>query len=292
MSTLQKPLKRRNVIEGYKQVVNEPVIKKFNTLDSCVRNINSNLKIGPYSEYIPLIWVLRASENIMFSCTLYNEEKYPNHVFTNTPANNVLKWYFRNNFDIDYNLFVKDTCEIYVKQENIISAFDVGNKWRLTNSWNIETSLEKEDFKEFRMRSFRGYIGTYTLFDDISPVIIPCIHRSALLEVKYNFLLTGNIDTSYISLFIDKEIENTGYENKNFRAFYKKYLEKTVLESNMNIYYVPKQFILNECFIQPLKLSNNIRIRKQQIEEKINEFKGTPEPESREHEFPFDDIPF
>lgn len=282
-----EPIKRRNVIKDYKFVKGESSLKEFKRIPVQSGTPSSVLKTSIYSEYIPLNYVLSTEWEIPFMSTGINKDDYKDFVFENTPLNNCFKHLLKNirreNGKIDETRIKSDLKSFvndYLKHDKIINFFNINNRYSLSSTWNIETQFLKSEFSNFRMRSFKGYVGNYNLFNENSPVVLPVIHRDSLMEVKYNFLLTGKIDTDFISLFIDKEIENTGYENKNFRAFYKKYIEKNILESKMNLCYVPKQFILENCFIQPLKLSNNLIQRKQQIQEKINEFINGIQPES------------
>lgn len=286
METLQKPLKRRNVIKDYKFVKGEGSLKDFKMIPVQSGTPNSVLKTNVYSEYIPLNTVLSTTSEGVFRDIPIGKNAFKDFIFENTPLNNCFKHLLRNrrntgeNWENHIQGELKYFVNEYLGQSEIINFFNINNRYLLSSTYNIENQFVKSEFSNFRMRSFSGYVGNYNLFDGFSPVVLPVIHRDSLMEVKYNFVLTGKIDTDFISLFIDKEIENTGYENKNFRAFYKKYIEKNILESKMNLCYVPKQFILENCFIQPLKLSNNLMQRKQQIQEKINEFINGLEPES------------
>lgn len=132
----------------------------------------------------------------------------------------------------------------------------------------MAASFDKVDGIRFKLRTFSGIIGNYSLalFDSLEDSytyhILAVILPENLYYQRLHILLTGAIDLSYVVFLVNEELEKDTFPIRGLRTFYMGRL-KNILESTTGrIHLVPKEVISKGCFLQEFTLPRNITERK------------------------------
>lgn len=141
---------------------------------------------------------------------------------------------------------------------NTRQMHDVFNRWGIHN---------------YTLRSCNGTIGNYLIstMDDITRElhyhIMPVILPGNLAYQRMHILLYGSVDLEYVIFLVDEELESPSFPIKGLQTMYKGRLKLALLETAGQIVYVPKEFITDNCFISPFKLTaRSIEKRKKEKE--------------------------
>lgn len=151
-----------------------------------------------------------------------------------------------------------------------------------TMEWaNTSTKIQNSFFTKFsimRMRSYNGIVGPLSLFLDGEnekvPLILGVVLPENYIYQKMHIMMHNTLDMTKVILLVDRELDSTQFPNKPLRALYKKYLEPEYKKYNMDIWKVPKEFILENCFQKDHSLQGKtILEKKKEISTLIQTFK-------------------
>lgn len=130
----------------------------------------------------------------------------------------------------------------------------------------------------YEMRTYRGHVGILSIYtncygDVFKPECLLVVHPDNYLHQKYQILMNGEIDITKCFLLVNKDLDSTSHPNKNFRAFFNKFLVPIISEYKLDVFKVPIDYIVDKCFTGKFELqSRNIFERKAEIEQLAKTF--------------------
>lgn len=250
---------------------------------------NDNL-ISPYTEFIPLVYMLydgvmcRGEDNASKRASAFRDlgkdwieklEKRNKH--------NPIEHLYRRAYGSGKKKTterVREYINSYIMYDDSLSISSMHSHYTKSGVFDTIMAFRAEERSwfacQFHMRSYNGLVSPFSLIirngdREYSPHILAVIPPENFIYMKYEWLLTGNIDLSKIVILIDRELDNTEFPNKPFRALYKKEIQPYLETLNTTIAKVPIEYIKEKCFVGKYKLkSRNIIERKKEIE-KITE---------------------
>jgi hypothetical protein len=151
------------------------------------------------------------------------------------------------------------------------------NLYGVSNRNEIVESFWRNDTVRIDQRSYSGAISPYSLYLNEAmgmkiPHILAVILPENYLYVKHHLLVHDTIPLDKVVVLVNKELDETSFAPAAFRKLYKDLMFK-VLKSSCDVWKVPLQFILDNCFLGDYKLKEeNISKRKREVDEIIDEF--------------------
>jgi hypothetical protein len=132
-------------------------------------------------------------------------------------------------------------------------------------------------------RTFNASLGQLTCFlerERWSRVFIPQVMAVVLPEnyvyQKQHILVHGTIDLSKVIVLVNRELDDTDFHNKNFRAYYRKHLLPILNEMKVEVWKVPVSFMEENCFHSGINLeATSFMDKKKEIETIYDDFRNT-----------------
>lgn len=132
-------------------------------------------------------------------------------------------------------------------------------------------------------RTFSASLGQLTCFletERYSRVFIPQVMAVILPEnyvyQKQHILVHGTIDLSKVIVLVNRELDDTDFHNKNFRAYYRKHLLPILNEMKVEVWKVPVSFMEENCFHSGITLeATSFMDKKKEIETIYDDFRNT-----------------
>ena len=279
--------KRENVSGEHKILPNNNFIPvRWDNIDS-----DRQLMACPYTEFIPLSYIMLSSG--VYKCSNIGEHCRQNWGIKERNSKKLTKF---NNRWQNKQLSVFATAGMSGEGREISKE---NTKRRLIN-WLFEDRVQHlnylerggwklnyrpkivESFKEgktcgFTQRSYRGEISAYSLFlkndnNNCIPHMLAVVLPENYMYVKYHLMVYDTIPLDKVIVLINKDLDSTSFRPAAFRTLYRE-LMFHVLKSACQVWKVPHEFILENCFLHSYKLKEeNIIKRKKETEELIGEF--------------------
>ena len=131
-------------------------------------------------------------------------------------------------------------------------------------------------------RTFNASLGQLTCFLETerwSRVFIPQVMAVILPEnyvyQKQHVLVHGTIDLSKVIVLVNRELDDTDFHNKNFRAYYRKHLLPILNEMKVEVWKVPVSFMEENCFHGNITLeATSFMDKKKEIETIYDDFRS------------------
>ncbi len=128
-------------------------------------------------------------------------------------------------------------------------------------------------------RTFNASLSQLTCFLETerwSRVFIPQVVAIVLPEnyvyQKQHVLVHGTIDLSKVIVLVNKELDDTDFHNKNFRAYYRKHLLPILNQMKVEVWKVPVSFIQENCFHGGITLEATSFMDKKKETERIYDY--------------------
>lgn len=184
-----------------------------------------------------------------------------NSMIFNGTLNTVNHDSFKRLLANNINWFIKDANIVDVAHyDNSASSFDHTSRAFL----NGETM-------RINARTFSASLGQLTCFletERYSRVFIPQVMAVILPEnyvyQKEHVLLHGTIDLSKVVVLVNRELDDTEFHNKNFRAYYRKHLLPILNSLKVDVWKVPVSFMEENCFHGAITLEKTSFMEKKQ----------------------------
>lgn len=255
-----------------------------------IQNSSSKYAICPYTPYIPLAYIfcydnpmnVSGRNNISNNQSpVWNVSQFQEYVsLSQNPLGNLTEDYIRNYGWSSNNMahVQKGIVNEYLRFDRPVGIEHIQN--RVSYKSDIVNCIRNGTPSKADFRSWKGVCSFGSLITEEYGAIFQAVILPENYEaVKLEFLLTGNINTDYVIILINKEIDSPQFPNASLRTIYRKDLEPILFETFNQIYKVPKEYIEEMCFLQGFKLrETNIVRRKAEINAVIDEFRGiTPQ---------------
>jgi hypothetical protein len=92
---------------------------------------------------------------------------------------------------------------------------------------------------------------------------------------KQHVLVHGTIDLSKVIVLVNRELDDTDFHNKNFRAYYRKHLLPILNEMKVEVWKVPVSFMEENCFHGNITLeATSFMDKKKEIETIYDDFRS------------------
>lgn len=173
----------------------------------------------------------------------------------------------------------------YDKCIPLISTINSSGSWNTRDILSLFDGSSGGRTGRFSMKSYSGATSIMSLFlgngvgnswlrtvSNYTPHILAVVLPENYLYVKTYIVAKGKIPLDKIIILIDRQLDETSFPIKGFRALYKK-IEPLLKKTSCDIWKVPMEFIESQCFLQNFFVKEkNIIKRKQEIEGLSREF--------------------
>lgn len=246
----------------------------------------NSLIMSPYSNFIPLIYLFNVKENLYFNWLHHQKDCKKNlpRMF------NFSKLSIKESIQKIHTTLIQDDP---VAIELILARSMYVGK-------NFNDDFERT-FCRLKQRSFSTLTGMYSLFlkpvnrwtvaqidripEVYSPHVLAVILPENYLYMKYKFLLEGVIDLSKVIILVDRDLNTPQFYKQPVRKLYKEMILPKIMETSCQIWEVPKEFILENCFIKDFDIKTfPVRERKTVTKELIQKFKESINHETKSEE--------
>lgn len=107
------------------------------------------------------------------------------------------------------------------------------------------------------------------------PQVMAVVLPENYIYQKEYLLTHGKVDLSKVILLVNKELDSPSFYQKNFRAFYRKYILPIIKTLNIDVWNVPVSFMEEYCFHNKITLeSKSFMDKKKETEGLYDEFKN------------------
>ena len=195
-----------------------------------------------------------------------------NAIIMNGRTSNLARDHFRAMLATDVNLFIKDINLVNVNHNDYsASSFDYSDR-----------AFINGEAMRINARTFSASLGQLTCFLEESrwsrvytPQIMGVILPENYVYQKQHVLVHGTIDLSKVVVLVNRELDDTDFHNKNFRAYYRKHLLPLLNSLKVDIWKVPMSFMEEQCFHGGVTLEKtSFMEKKQELEETYQEFRN------------------
>lgn len=262
---------------------------QFINVGATGRDISRNFIMCPYTDYIPLVYLLCTEDARPRGGSIGWDMRYylgMPRMGTSVNMNKIgERWGQRNLMKFmrvmyhDKGLIeesLREKIEGWMSADGVVNniLFDYAGyfsyRQRIIEGWG------EGDVGVFRQNSYQGAIGPYSLYmgegADRTSHVLACVLPENYLYVKYHILLHNTIPLDRVVVFVNKELDETSFRPTAFRTLYRE-LMKDVLSSSAQVWKVPHEFIMEKCFLKAHKLKEkNIIKKKKEQEELVKEF--------------------
>lgn len=289
-----KPLYSKLVISNE----NRKLKLDFNAVVNPRQYVEGNgLIISPYSEYIPLLYLLCTSSSS------YGLESSPSQTIFKTLKENLngyTDWSRKYGgtlfYNLAYNAYQTDKKEYILRlqermKEWIYSDYmiQLSDIFSLKNTYGTDRESTIRNINTFtrrmHQRSYNCWNSVFTSFlqgpndpvtyasEQYYPELLAVILPENYLYMKYNLLVHNTIDLSKVIILVDRELNTAQFEKKAYRKFYQEAFLPHIMKSACDVWEVPKEFITENCFLGDVSFKGMGPIKKREIvDDMINQF--------------------
>lgn len=178
---------------------------------------------------------------------------------------------------LDTNMFdamLKRQSNYFIKDRNLVDVSHIDNS---ASSFDF-TPRAFRDGQSMRInaRTFSVSLGQLTCFLETerwsrvyTPQVMAVILPENYVYQKQYVLVHGKIDLSKVTVLVNRELDNTDFHSKNFRAYYRKHLLPILNELKVDVWKVPASFIEENCFHRGITLEARSFMEKRKETEEI-----------------------
>lgn len=286
----------------YERIVGTGTLRDVPATLSIPQRDSGNLLMCPYTNYIPLAYLLMAEDIIPtrsngFSYLKDNikiskaKQKFYDRGIIDIAERAYRDYYSSRNTSLNANILKRmmEYTNGYLFYDGALNVYSQrASSWFSNKREDIINDFNK-NMRQFHQRSYNGYTSPYSLFrrtdgikDKYIPHILAVVRPEHYMQLKLKFLLTGKIDMSMVIIFIDGQLDTTEFPVPAFKALYRAVRPK-ILETAAQIWRVPLEFIQENCFLPKFELKEkSILKRKEEIDGLIKEFYNSERTSSRE----------
>lgn len=130
----------------------------------------------------------------------------------------------------------------------------------------------------------RTHTDPYKYVPQLLAVVLP---ENYLYQKEY-VITHGKVDLSKVILLVNRDLDNTDFHHKAFRAYYRKYILPLINELNVQVWKVPQEFIMDNCFHSKINLESKSFVGKMnELKEIYQKFRDQYEGEVSSSESTF-----
>lgn len=182
--------------------------------------------------------------------------------------------------NITFERTLRDATKFFITDNNLVNVnytSDSASGFNYTNR-----AFREGEAMRIHARTFAVSLGQLTCFletESYSRVYTPQVLAVVLPEnyvyQKWHILTYGTIDLSKVIVLVNRELDDTDFHHKNFRAYYRKYLLPVLNDLKVDVWKVPVSFMEEYCFHQGITLEKkSFMERRQETETVFDSFRN------------------
>lgn len=180
----------------------------------------------------------------------------------------------------NFEAMLKRQSNYFIKDRNLVDITYVDNS---ASSFDF-TPRAFRDGQSMRInaRTFNVSLGQLTCFLEserwsrvYTPQVMAVILPENYVYQKQYVLVHGKIDLSKVIVLVNRELDNTDFHSKNFRAYYRKHLLPILNELKVDVWKVPLSFIQENCLHGGIALeATSFMDKKKETEDIYHKFRS------------------
>lgn len=255
--------------------------------------VNDNFLISPYSDLIPIEYLLTV-DALEFSGTRgynvpipMNKNKTREGVFgKGCPFISGLFTQVGENSERDDRIKatikrIRAWLEYDKPYDMLSAAMDPGYDWTETGEkFYYFNNVYRNHVSLLTMRSYRLGTGIYSAFlnnnsdrsrgnHGYTPEVMAVVRPEDYVYHKYNILVNNTLDLSKVVILINNELFTTKHRCPAFKSTFREYMLPKIEETACNVWRVPRSYIQNSCFVPKWKPEGPLKERVASIDKVV-----------------------
>lgn len=173
-----------------------------------------------------------------------------------------------------FETVLKDATKFFIRDNNLINinyTSDSASGFHYTRR-----AFHDGEAMRIHARTFAVSLGQLTCFLETeaysrvyTPQVLAVILPENYVYQKWHILTHGTIDLSKVIVLVNRELDDTDFHHKNFRAYYRKYLLPVLNELKVEVWKVPVSFMEEYCFHNGITFEKTAFMERRQETETI-----------------------
>lgn len=175
-----------------------------------------------------------------------------------------------------FKMHTADSLNAFIRDVNLVNVAHNDNSAG-SFDYTQRAFIGGESFR-INARTFSVSLGQLTCFLETSrwsrvftPQVMGIILPENYVYQKQHVLVHGTIDLSKVVVLVNRELDDTSFHNKNFRAYYRKHILPLLNSLKVDVWKVPVSFMEENCFHGGITLEKTSFMEKKQELENIYE---------------------